>query len=494
MALLNSVKTLQLDPVTFNQQRCEFRLPADKVYLSNWRLADIGANGTADANGRRYVHSSGAYSLIKSIVLYNDNVVIANLYNANDYLAFANIGRTNSNSVNMSRFLNRNQAGYDFSSEKIALASPYTAGVSAPETVTNDDATTTRAWLDLSLPLPFLKASPTVDARQLQNLRLVIEWAPHTGADLKKILASSDGTGALTILRPSIILDEMIDKKAISRVQNRPIPYINLDSERVVVDAITGTTQNVNQRLRAFDDRRINRLLMINKNSAVVNASLGENYSQAMFKENIQFTLNGQQLMPYKGIDTPMKKQTFLADSWGFRNAPQGSQFFSSVGYPEYNSLNNLERNLSYGGLSINAEIHELQLQYSREAFASASGITSAISSYSGANPTVVTLDSPLYVGTIVSTIEQVTISDATGTDASTVNKVHALVATNSVQPLTYELLGVDGSSLTITDKGNMTVTSQDQINSSKEKFDLLFWGEVNKVMSVRDNRVTVAV
>jgi len=499
MALLNSVKTLQLDPVIFNQQRCEFRLPADKVYLSNWRLSDIGATGTDDALEKKYVNSSGAYSLIKSIVLFNDNVVIANLYNANDYLAFANIGRTNSNSVNMARFLNRNRVGYDFNdSNQIRIAEAFESS-SAPQVIKDSESSTARAWLDLTLPLPFLKATSTVDSRQLQNLRLVIEWAPHaSAADLKNILAGLGASPAtntsLNILRPTIILDEMIDPKAISRVKNTPIPYINLDSERVVVEGMSSTTQtqNVNQRLRAFDDRRINRLLMINKVSSA-NNSLGANYSQAMFKENVQFTLNGQQLIPYKGIDTPMKKQTFMTDAWGLRNSPQGSQLFSSVGYGDYNSLNDLERNLSYGGLSINSEINELQLQYSREAFSTSSTVEAEIDSYSATSPTVVTLKTPLYVGTLVGGVAQVNISGAGGTDAGLVNKDHELVLTNTVQPLKYEISGVNSPTIDAT-KGKMTVTSQNENNASKEPFSLLFWGEVNKVFTVRDNRVSIAV
>lgn len=499
MALLNSIKTLQLDPVIFNSQRCEFRLPPDKVYLSNWRLADIGATGTNDANGKNYVHSSGAYSLIKSIVLYNDNVVIANLYNANDYLAFANIGRTNSNSVNMARFLNRNKVGYSFNaSDQIQLAEAFKGGL-APQTITDAEASTSRAWLDLTLPLPFLKATSTVDSRQLQNLRLVIEWAPHASeTDLRNIVANLGaspiaGGTSLKILRPTIILDEMIDPKAIARVKNSPIQYINLDSERVVVDAMgAATTQNVNQRLRAFDDRRINRLLMINK-VATPNASLGGNYSQAMFKENVQFTLNGQQLIPYKGIDTPLKKQTFLTDSWGLRNAPQGSQFFSSLGYSDYNSLSDLERNLSYGGLSINSEINELQLQYSREVFTSSASAT--VASYSDSSPIVATLSSPLYVGSLSSTTAQVTISGAGGTDADDLNKDHVLgtVGDGTKQPLKYAISGVDGAQ-TLTANGTMSLTNTVETNASKTGFDLLFWGEVNKVMTVRDNRVAIAV
>ena len=480
MALLNSIKTLQFDPVIFNQQRCEFRLPDDKVYLSNWRLSDIGATGNADSDGKEYVNSSGAYSLIKSIILYNDNTVIANLYNANDYLAFANIGRTNSNSVNMSRYLNRNKVGYGFDeNNKLAIATAtQQSGVTPPQTVTQDAATTARAWLDLKLPLPFLAATPVVDGRQFRNLRLVIEWASTASADINRILANVSGSPTLEILRPTIIVDEMIDKKAISRVQNRPIPYINLDSERVVV-AKDATT--VNQRLRAYDDRRVNRLLMINK-VATVNSSVGENYSQAMFGENVQFTLNGQQLIPYKGIDTPMKKQVFLADSWGFRNVPQGAQLFESLGYSDYNSLSDLKRNLAYGGLTLNTEINELQLQYSRKAY---SPVSQATVTVTVGNPTQLTFSGPLY---FEGTDKKVNLAGCGG--QTPIDGEKELTLTSP----TVGTIAVDTTGKTGYTAGTVTPVSANETTVSNTAFDLLFWGEVNKVLSVRDNVVSISV
>ena len=280
MSLLNSIKTLQLDPVIFNQQRCEFRLDP-KVYLSNWRLADIrsvSSQGSAadDINGKRYVVGAGAYSLIKSIVLYNDTTVIAHLYNASDYLSFANQGRTNANSVNMARFLNRNNVGYDLDADDmIQVATPMSSRaaikpMAATEVITNSDTTSTRAWLDLSLPLPFLKATPVVNGQQLRDLRLVIEWAEHSSSDEIKEIVSGTGAGAvngkLNIERPTLIVDEMIDPRAVSKVKNSPVSYINVDSEKVAVGEITaGDDQQVTQQLRAFDDSSVQRLLIANK-------------------------------------------------------------------------------------------------------------------------------------------------------------------------------------------------------------------------------------
>ena len=127
MALLNSIKTHQLDPLYFDQNRCEFRLDP-KAYLSNWRLANLGAKVTqvGDAsgsstkavldsgnNGVKYPAHLGAYALIDRIRLFNDNVELASLRDVGDYLAFMNLGRTNANSVNMATYLNKSNFGFE---------------------------------------------------------------------------------------------------------------------------------------------------------------------------------------------------------------------------------------------------------------------------------------------------------------------------------------------------------------------------------------------
>lgn len=498
MSLLDSIKTLQLDPVIFNQQRCEFRLDP-KVYLSNWRLADIRAvssnDGTADnINGKGYVVGAGAYALIKSIVLYNDTTVIANLYNASDYLSFANQGRTNSNSVNMARYLNRNDVGYDFNSnDKIQRATPMSTDgglepIAPSQVITDSDVTTTRAWLDLTLPLPFLKATPIVNGQELRDLRLVIEWAEHSTVDeIKDIVTGKDGTitnGKLQINRPTLIVDEMIDPKAISRVRNQPVSYINLDSERVVVN---NGTLDVKQRLGAFDDRTVRRMLIANKSSSG-DAAFGKNYSQAMFGEKINFSLNGQQLIPYQGIDSDMKKQAYLTDAWGLRNQPQTSQLYKASGSQEINSLStNYDGKLSYGGLRIDSEIDELLLDYQRKKY---EPVSVQFDSITSANPAVITLKEPMYMGVAT----ELTIAGATGGQSAALNEAKPATAVAD-NPTKFELTGVDtssGGNINV-DNATATVKTNDS-NTSVQAFNMLFWGEVQKVMTVKDNRVSVSV
>ena len=52
MSLANNVITHQIDPVYFDQNRCEFKI-SPKVWLSNWRLSDLAVS---IANGKKRRH------------------------------------------------------------------------------------------------------------------------------------------------------------------------------------------------------------------------------------------------------------------------------------------------------------------------------------------------------------------------------------------------------------------------------------------------------
>ena len=494
MSLLNSIKTLQLDPVIFNQQRCEFRLDP-KLYLSNWRLADIrsvsSSDGTADnIKGNPYVVGAGAYALIQSIVLYNDSTVIANLYNASDYLSFANQGRTNGNSANMARILTRNNVGYQFSvdtdSTRIETAEPMRTRdelypIPSNNRIQDSDNATERAWLDLSLPLPFLKSTPVVNGQQLRDLRLVIEWAPHSSiSDINALVDGNIVNGKLSIQRPILIVDEMIDPRAIAKVKNAPVSYINLDSERVVVGS--GAT-NIQQRLRAFDDRTVNRILVANK-TGTLNEKYGLNYSAAMFGEKMQLVLNGQNLIPYQGIDSEMKKQAYLSDTWGLRNQPQTSQLFDALGHTDIVSLEGYGGTLSYGGLNVSQEVDELLLDYQRKSY---NPVAVALSAITDANPAVITVASPLYLGDGT----KLNIVGATAGQSGAVNGERDVTA-DAADPTKFTLTGVDtGAGGTVVTAATATVITN-KTAASTAGFDMLFWGEVAKVMSVSDNKVSI--
>ena len=204
MSIANQLKTHVFDPTIFDQRRCEFRIPKG-VYLSNLRLGNIGCtvdNGKGSARVK-YPWHVGAYSIIQRLSLLSGNVEIAELNYAGDYLAFANQNRTNANAYNVARSLNRSNWGFTTADYEDVSQSSKVEQDSDRITVKRTDNTlsqiesdsidTPKGWLDLSLPLPFLKATPHLNCNTMDNVRLVIEWVVIPNQTQEAAAGATDG-------------------------------------------------------------------------------------------------------------------------------------------------------------------------------------------------------------------------------------------------------------------------------------------------------------
>ena len=664
MSLANSIKTHVKDPLYFNQQRCEFRLDKDKMYLSNIRLVDIGMTCT-NATDARFPYSAGAYAILQKISLLNDNVEIASLSSVSDYLGWANLQRTNANAYNMARRLNMSNLGYDLDARggnlsgtlsgandhrysvtdiakpqegipqvtlsggnpeepaSVSLSTDlhiekdkvftlttkgaYTAaptaaslndasgGTGATFTVqtsgtsptivvdsitctaegsgftgiptlqltdgtagastavmpvipvasmkrsikavvltngsgyreapsasytpaldnntvvsfsvsstntttifrkdpleqanvlTGSESTTPRAWLDLKIVLPFLKATPYLNSSELQNLRLVVEFA--SAPCLTGTFDVNGNTSAKSIIRPSLIVDEVINME--NKVKNPTIQYVNLDSEKVVVNQMGDgdTLQQVNQRLRGFDSKTVHRMLMVNKLPDAGSGLCGYS-SPAFFQENYQFNLDGKKLLPYQGIDSPAKKSQMLNDSWGSHLAPAGTKEFCLDQITDILNESELQSRFSYGGFSLKKSIDELQLEYKRSEYKTPTTYP-LVGGIKGATTTRIIRNHPFKNGEHVA-IDGVTAALETldaevtvlGQNSISVNKDTSGAANNDALQIT--------ATSTIAYKAGDTPNKPFEV-ASKARFDMLFWGEVVKTMRVQQNKVTIA-
>jgi hypothetical protein len=595
MSIANQLKTINLDPVLFNQRRCEFRIPQG-VYLSNLRLGNIGATvvgSAADSTNAgsmksiKYPFHSGAYSILQKMTLLNGNVEIASLNNVGDYLSFSNMNRTNANSHNVARYLNKSRFGFTLGdvndgkgidTNKGSIANFDTIGIKdnihQVNGLTSDAETTPQGWLDLKQVLPFLKATPVLNGTELRDLRLVIEWvtlgnnptaagAGGNSTEAERITAdkaynkvlvghskNTDDSGSATtgpavtnfkVIQPVLCMDEIIDNSQLKKVKNVPITYINLDSETVHLDDATGK-QVTQQRLRGFNSKFIRRLLTVNKpHVAEVNEMLGQFQSSAMHGEKVQFLLNGEKLLPYKGVENENQKLAMLNDTWGSRNQPQGSHMPSLAysqnvltGFDHHSNVikrsntdSQIAGKLSYGGYNINQRVDELILEHERDAL--------PVTLDDSANPIIAiakTVASEGIVGFLKVTTryavdtkdkEQITVGGLTGGAGS--GNPNAWVDING----TYDIVtnykatadgggreeldkyrtnfgygyilnkdvsagGWDITACTATDGVYGTVKSATQTEvDSKKAMDVLFWGEVVTSLKVQNNQVSIS-
>lgn len=503
MSLSNEIITHQLDPVLFDQRRCEFRLDP-KVYLSNWRLADLGikvAGGNQDHSTKhrntRFATNLGAYAIIDRIRLLNGSVEIAELRNVNQFLAFNNLQRTNANAFNVNRTLNKSSFALDVESDASAVPRMQLKKYNEMDTTLTIDANTPLSYLDLTQVIPFLKAQSYVLGTELQSLRLVIEFLPPTTANINKIILS-DATAvtAYEILKPTLIIDELADSTAASKLKNKPITYINMDHEVVNVSANTTT---INQRLRAFDDKLVRRMLMLNEdvNNATPSKYFGGLTSYAMYKQKLQFSLNGGKLFPYNGIEDENQQLAMLNDTWGTHILPQGAQMFDLRHKPSlyaYQSSNgsiypeagNLVSQMSYAGFQVNQKIDELQLEYQRSVFTPvAATVITDIST--DADAVITAVKHGLVTGDAI-TIANVASSGTAINGTRLVTVVDADTFTLSTA------FDNSGNVLTVGANSNFQLISSALKNErSKAQCNLLFWGEVVKTMSVSNNNVKIS-
>lgn len=211
-------------------------------------------------------------------------------------------------------------------------------------------------------------------------MRLIIEWVPNTTAAIKKMLVGATLPTSIEIIQPSLIIDEISDEATSRKLKNVPIQFINMDHE--VINVPAGTFA-VNQRLRAFDDKLVNRMLMLTEdpNNTQPSSYLAGLTSYAMYNQKLQFSLNGSKLFPYNGIENENQQLAMLNDTFGTHILPQGAHMFDlsqkTSLYKAHDVFNNtklLEANnlvgqMSYAGFPVSRSVGELQLEYLRSAF-----------------------------------------------------------------------------------------------------------------------------
>ena len=122
MSIYNEgVKTNIIDPVYFSNQRAEFRLESDSVYLSNWRLLNIGVTGAVGS--KTYSGITGAIACIKNIALYDNNVLLDQILDVPKWCGFKSFNNSNADSQDLESNLRKSRMGscvqgYDISPVK----------------------------------------------------------------------------------------------------------------------------------------------------------------------------------------------------------------------------------------------------------------------------------------------------------------------------------------------------------------------------------------
>jgi hypothetical protein len=299
-------------PFFHSNTRTEFRIAsADKVVLSNLRLCEFGCSsvvavGTAP-NEASYVRGAGLYALIKNIYLYSGTVLIDQMRDVSRFMGFKNLIMTSAEAEDLNRFL---------------VCSNTAVGLS---TGFDDEANRVEYSQELNkligrLPLSqiFSLLNATDFFNSWNDLRLVIEY----NTDVRDIFEKQSSLlrpASFTVNTPLLAFDELVmglneRDVMLKEAKQVKLAYEQVERERWYVPA---NQPYYSQRLRAFDEKIVSRIVVQTGLTNQFSDSMGRSYSKAVLGEKINFVVNGRKFLPYQGADTPAKKLAMCLDSFG---------------------------------------------------------------------------------------------------------------------------------------------------------------------------------
>ena len=307
--------------------RTEFRLPSNKLYMSNMRLMNVGwqqNTGVTPAINRLV----GCYGCIKNLSLYDDNELLDGLDNFNLWAAFTCYNKANDANYSTNNFLKKNNTGLT------TLGSSTNTGASDGITVTvqplyadfqNSDGSTTpaqSAWLDISAYLDFLKQSRYVPSHYFKRLRIVIEWETNT------INLTPTSAAAVSTLEPFLVVDEMVNDQMISEVLKNygGINYQPIETSRTVLPVVnplpTSNTddnqlQEVTFTIQGFNNKSINRLVCMPVGQSNNSNLYGNLNASAMKLDSYQVRTAQGNVLQGQGLTTDNQRRAMMTDLYG---------------------------------------------------------------------------------------------------------------------------------------------------------------------------------
>lgn len=384
----SGIQTVLLDTVYDKTNfRSEFRFDADKVYLSNMRVLNLGVIKTSDDTDASYNQLIGAYGVIRQISLMDGGETLSNMVDFNRYMGFKSFTKKNDENNSIKKFLQKNNMGYIFSD------------VAENETIEQlintldirlTEKNTGKGWLSLRECIPFLSASQYVPTNIFKNLKLVIEYEATSS------LFTDSATLSFQTLEPLLVCELMVNSKVSNEMmmEYKGLSWIDLETDRMVLPSIplnefqlvpqtdppTDRKANVNNPLQqtsflvnGFNNKRVNRVVMCNVPSVQTTFKTNENFftkfsnigSMNMYNQSVQVQLNGSNLFP-EPMNTPNKRLASVVDNYGDATMP--------LGYDTFTGLDNLIvrptevlGNTDYTCFSLGgARVQDLVIEYSR--------------------------------------------------------------------------------------------------------------------------------
>jgi hypothetical protein len=391
----SDIKTHEIQAYTNSSNfRTEFRLDANRLYMSNMRLMNVGwVQSGVNRDINRLV---GSYGVIKSLNLFDDNELIDGLDNFNLWAAFNCYNKKNDSNLSTNEFLKNNNMGLVSKRPNDSTAAiDATVGPVGPDRQsTNVENTTPKSWLDVSAYLNFLQRSRYIPSHYFKRLRLVIEYE----TDILN-LTPADGTDAVTSLEPFLVVDEMVNEQVIMEVMKNygGIQYQPLETSRVVMPSITPKpsaptddgkiTQEITFTIQGFNNKSINRLVMMpvgqSPQTSAVSSKYGKLQATSIYLNNYQVRTAEGNLLQGQGLTTDNQRRAMLTDLYGDCDDQVGAVWISNASSAIEDATNTLGYLSPFAVKVEQSNVQNFQVTVGRKAiFDTQTGIDQALTKY----------------------------------------------------------------------------------------------------------------
>jgi len=383
-----TLRTRYIDPVHHDANLVEFQLDNMTGYTSNMRIIGLGTHRTA---GDNYNDAVGVLGKIRAIHLESNGQKIDSLRNANRYLAFQNLLKSNEQQNSLVEKDNKSARGLIIRSALQAVEPrARTAVVNATATLAQREATL--GSLNLADVFPILREMVHIDTSVMKNVKVRIEYETKP----ENLVVSSVAAAAADPV-PVLVAEQFQDNAAVATMTKAmgSVVWNTIEHDQIRIDAIANQATTVkkpvdtSKKLMAFNDKYVSRVVVMKETptaAALLNGTAVIGYgtyaSQVQFEEKFNCRLNGKNIFVGSGLDTPAKMTAMCADAWGSYVLAPGDDT-TSLGVNDQNNnvaadrtrgarpivankQNDKVGQASYIGFHIEDKVKDMQIDYSR--------------------------------------------------------------------------------------------------------------------------------
>ena len=370
----DSASTKYIDPKIYVPNvRASWELDSNEAaYLPDLRICFLG--GVTDGGDSAYNTLLGAIASCKNWRLMDGKTELCSQNVAQFIQGFRNLNRPNAQnqSVNSSLLCNSLGLTIEGSNNKIERVAKVldasTAGVS------------NSAFFHLSEVFPMLNSVTHLPTAIFQNLRVEVEFDSSRQSNLV------DTTKTFATLRPVLVADVLEDPKIVDMMNKnfRAASWLEREHDQFVIPQSANNggandqklVQSVNVKVNGFNNKRVERLLMVKELSdkslflygGTAVGGFGHFASQANFNQKFQVRLNGRNILPRQGMVANNERLAHVVDTYG-----ECTSFLGANQYGKKDNVNFMANGDKLGGqadyiaLYLGDYVQDLQINYSRE-------------------------------------------------------------------------------------------------------------------------------